>query len=393
MKRFQVDGKASAIDIDLLAQLAKDESQLGRLENIINKFRRCPNTVYALPSTQHAVMRVFFENQQTDTLMRMIDDCLSYGLFPDYYLCNLLMDMFIKKGNYRDAVKVAVQLMLQEEYENPISNSLSLFSCYSYLRKPQPDPWDPQPRPKPEEPTEVVKVRVDYLREPYFDDHFDLTNPQHLIGKTLVCLGKQYEGLLGNTSVLLGWTMFEKYDKAMEFLEGLPVSDEPLLFKEWAQHSQTLIPQGLADKFSSILQSLEAQGSLQEGDILEPIRRMTEEIVLKNQKMEIERQTASYVQWEERRQNEMESQIRELDRRRRLSLLETKKKELEEREQQLYFFDNLDQWELRFEEKEEVRREREQRMSSQGKKVNAKLLRQAEEDSYVPPEVYKKRAE
>ena len=33
--------------------------------------------------------------------MRMIDDRLGYGLFLDYYLSNLLMDVFIKEQNYR----------------------------------------------------------------------------------------------------------------------------------------------------------------------------------------------------------------------------------------------------------------------------------------------------
>ena len=48
-----------------------------------------------------------------------------------------------------DAAKVAIQLMLQEEFDHPITSYLALYSCYSYLNNPQPDPWDPQPKPKP----------------------------------------------------------------------------------------------------------------------------------------------------------------------------------------------------------------------------------------------------
>ena len=74
---------------------------LDELEDITNKFRRCPNTVHALPSTGHAVIRTFLEFKETETLMRFLDNRLDYGLFLDYYLSNLLMDTFIKEGNYR----------------------------------------------------------------------------------------------------------------------------------------------------------------------------------------------------------------------------------------------------------------------------------------------------
>ena len=50
---------------------------------------------------QHAVIRTFLEHKRTDTLLRMVDDRLNYGLFPDYYLSNLLMDSFLKEENFR----------------------------------------------------------------------------------------------------------------------------------------------------------------------------------------------------------------------------------------------------------------------------------------------------
>ena len=78
-----------------------EEKELHALEDITNKFRRCPNTLHSLPSTPHAVIRAFLKFNNTETLMRMLDDRLSYGLFPDYYLSNLLMDTFLKKENYR----------------------------------------------------------------------------------------------------------------------------------------------------------------------------------------------------------------------------------------------------------------------------------------------------
>ena len=87
--------------VSQFTNLTKDSNHLDRLETITNKFRRCPATAYALPATGHAAIRVFLECEETDTLMRMVNDRLNYGLFPDYYLSNLLMDTFLKKENYR----------------------------------------------------------------------------------------------------------------------------------------------------------------------------------------------------------------------------------------------------------------------------------------------------
>nr|CAG4650136.1 EOG090X05Q1 [Sida crystallina] len=314
-------------------------------------------------TTVKEILQAFLEHKQTDTLIRMVNDRLNYGLFPDYYLSNILMDTFLKEENFRDAVKVATQMMLQEEFEHPIANCMALYSCYAYLKRPQPEVWDPQPQPKPEEPTEVVKVRVDYLREPYFDDHFDLTEPRHLIGKSLVGFGKCFEESVRHTSTLLGWTMFGKHDKVIQHLDdilGSPSNAKPLIYKEWASHSQKLVqeaseplPEGFVDQFNTRLQRLENEGFLCDGDILERIRQLTTEAVQKHQKSDIDVQLKTYAEWEERRQFEVDAQIKEIDRRQRLAVLEAKKRELQEKEELLHFFDNLDEWELRYQEKEE----------------------------------------
>ena len=81
--------------------LVDGELQLNSLEDITNRFRRCPNTVHSLPSTGHAIIRAYLTYKDTETLMRLLDDRLNYGVFPDYYLSNLLMDTFLKQENYR----------------------------------------------------------------------------------------------------------------------------------------------------------------------------------------------------------------------------------------------------------------------------------------------------
>ena len=72
-----------------------------------------------------------------------------------------------------------------------------------------------------------------YLRNPYFDDHFDLRDPKLLFGKTLATLGKTFPDVLGNTYQLIGWGMYQKWEKTLTLLEDIcKQKQKPSLFKE-----------------------------------------------------------------------------------------------------------------------------------------------------------------
>jgi len=400
LKKFQNEGKTSPIDVDIFANLIDDEVQLNALEDISKRFRRCPNTVQALPSTSHAIIRAFLAHNDTETLMRLLDDRLNYGLFPNYYLSSLLIDTFLKQENYRDAVKVAIQMMLQEEFDDPIASNLALFSCYSYLNNPNPSPWDPQPRAQVEEPVEEVKVRVDYIREPFFDDHFDLTDSQHLIGKTLVGLGKSADSdSIAQSSLLLGWTLFDKYEKVIETLDNVlqsPTKSVKIFEhvvsnceKLIASKDSTKLSDGFLEEFNERVNRLKSEGGIDASDMMEIIQHRLKEAIKLNEAALIEQQIECYSTWNRVRQEEVEKQVKEMEYNRRKAVLELTKKELLEKEERLNFFDNLDQWELKEEQNEEERKLHAAKMTGSGKKLSSKMLRQAEEDSYVPPDIVK----
>lgn len=288
--------------------------------------------------------------------------------------------------------------MLQEEFDHPITSALALYSCYGYLNKPQPEPWDPQPKAKPDEPAEVVKVRVDYIREPFFDDHFDLTRPNHLIGKTLVGFGKhlsqQSVDSVAHTSILLGWALFEKHDRVIQSLDTVLGSpSKPLVFREGLELCKTSVqgseslPDGFLDTFNQRVQRLDEGGFVADDNLFDVLKQRIKDVVNKYEKDDIQQQIIQYKNWEQLREKEVERQADAIKRRKRLAVLEAKKRELEEKEERLNFFDNLDEWELRSEEKLLQRDLRAKQQESKGRKVSAKLLRQAEEDAYYPPEI------
>jgi hypothetical protein len=76
-------------------------------------------------------------------------------------------------------------------------------------------------------------VRVKYLRNPYFDDHFDLRDPKLLVGKTLATLGTTFQDTIGWTYQLVGWGLYQKWDKAIRTLEQiLKGQQKPAVFRE-----------------------------------------------------------------------------------------------------------------------------------------------------------------
>ena len=130
------------------------------------------------------------------------------------------MDHFIKKENYASAARVASFLMLQEDFGHPISNAFALYSCHKYLENP--DSWkgiDPESLKEPE-PKEEVKIRVPYIINPWFDDHFDLWKPSDLTGKTLFWIGSLMDNLIGRTCHVRGLVLYKKFNLANKLLKS-----------------------------------------------------------------------------------------------------------------------------------------------------------------------------
>lgn len=133
------------------------------------------------------------------------------------------MDHFIETKDYGSAAQVASFLMLQEDFEHPICNAFALYSCHKYLE--DPSTWQGvDPETLKEEPKEEVKIRVKYLRNPFFDDHFDLWKSSDLVGKTLFWIGQTMNDPIGRSCQLRGLILYKKYSDAIS------------LIKEWKQN-------------------------------------------------------------------------------------------------------------------------------------------------------------
>lgn len=246
-KKFQQHGQVCAVDIDIYANKLNDNQYLDELADIVHKLRLTAETSNTLDSTSHAVIRhhLDFGNDDIVNLIQILDDRLSYGIFFDTYTANLTLDRLLKLKNYRLAAKVASLLMLQDYFDNEISRTLALYACYKFMEDPQPfeEPVkiveDPAAlaaaaeaaqaaaktakgrRGKKKE--EEIRVRVKFLRNEFFDDHFDLINSLHLVGKTFLTIARYLdsESAVTNSVTLLGHCLYEKYEDGSNFIESL----------------------------------------------------------------------------------------------------------------------------------------------------------------------------
>lgn len=267
-RKFANRGKVCAIDMDIFVNALKDNTMLSELSDLMHKLRLTAETSNALDSTSHATIRhhLDYSNEDMTNLLYMLDDPLNYGVFLDTFTANLCLDKMIKLQKYQMAAKVATFLMLQESFENPINRTLSLYACYKYLEDPQPfadmfiepepeidleaaekakqEAAAPDPKAKKvkrKEKIEEVRIRINFIRNPFFDDHFDIKNSHHLVGKTFLSIGTYLDGAIGNTIKLLGYSYYEKFADGVEFIESLKGSNQ--LYKDAFKKVQEKVAQ------------------------------------------------------------------------------------------------------------------------------------------------------
>lgn len=323
---------------------ARSDQQLDDLQDVVHRFRRTPLTAGALPSTSHALVRAFLaaSPERRQRLLDVLDDRLNYGVFLDSHTANMCMDAFVKEGNYRDAAKIATHLMLQEEWDDPINRALALYSCYAYIASPGSEPWrEPEPEEDPKAETEFI--RVNYLRNEWNDDHFDLHEASDACGKTLAWLGRSSGQELGGRSCeLLGWALWKKWDALRQCCDRLQAGDG--VCADVVERVSALVSEAGdacpdAAAISARLSSLPTAAA----PLLDSLRQAAQAAVAAHEAAAVSQLRATYVDWQRCRLEALELQREAEDRARRVTALEERREELRQRERLLWFFDREDQ--------------------------------------------------
>ncbi|CAG9856644.1 unnamed protein product [Phyllotreta striolata] len=363
-QRHNKTRELSAVDVDIFANAVTDDKYIDELLDIVHKLRLSADSCNALNSTGHAVIRTLMKHTTLENLTNILDDRLNYGVFLDYYTANLLLDTCWKKKDFTSGARIAGQLMLQEEFDHPVSYNLGLLHCYKYLLKPEGWPVYPTP----EEPEDEVKVRVRFVRNPYDDQHFDLRDPNKIVGKTLAMFTNNKDDPLSKSFNILGNTLFDKLDKVESSVEDCKNKNVKL-------HKEILDLVPNESEAKKILTTADIEQSTNIEDVLE---KNCKDAVNATSERDIADQCKLFVQWEEDRHEALEVQKKRLDKIRRLKEIEAIRESLKEKETRLWYFDNEENIKLALEEHE---------LSVPQEDSSAKV---DAEDVYVPPEVHKK---
>ncbi|CAG9563636.1 unnamed protein product [Danaus chrysippus] len=383
-QNFNSKGVISAIDVDIFANALKDSNYLEELKDLLHKLRLSAETGNTLESTHHATVRNFIEFGNVQDIVSILKEPLKFGIFLDFYTANILLDKLVTSKNYELAANVASLVMLQEDFSNSITSSLCQYACYKYVSEcEETKPTSVEQEDDSKKKKEEIKIRIKFLRNPYFDDHFDLTNLHLLSGKTLAWISKVSTDNLSNNLQVIGWLFYKKYNRLLELCKEIVKMESTKVYKDVIELLKKELEKAEEDNKVILQNCVELLSNAPPSDVgLEDSMKIAiENCINKTQNKDVSAQKELFKNWERMREEKLEEQTKRLDRTRHIKMFEEKQKQLASEEQRLWFFDNEEQIDLQIEEKEKL----------QDPWSSKKGTKHKGDEDYVPPEILPKR--
>lgn len=380
----------SNLELDVFINVSSPSTeyrdQLREAARLLSGFRKTLMAHRLLPSTPHAVCRLFLDSAAIPSLVTMLDDRVKYGVFPDSFATNLILDAAIESKQYALAAKIASLVMLQEEFGlNHITDKLSLLSLSQYLdAKTDFQDWpqcdssqdpvlieksgddeyqtgDAEDEPKAEKKEEpeddeededdAEYIRVPFLRNPYFDNHFDIKNPRVICGKSLTSLGRTLEASnvdLSRRAHLLGSILQGSWDEAVDEAKRCkaskikmgPSKETLLHYIENLNDLEALE----GEKKQQLSESVNALSA--EGPSLSDLARKECDDLKELETSDINELKSNISAWSEMREETRQAELNRIRRNQLRAEIEAKKDELKRKEDYLYYYDRLKQSKL-----------------------------------------------
>ncbi|KRX22107.1 Protein MEF2BNB -like protein, partial [Trichinella nelsoni] len=356
-KQFLGKKVASPIDLDVAVNLVQRKDHLDELKSCIYKIRHTKFSASILPSTHHALVRSFLHLGCEDLFMEMIDDPINYGLFPDAFAANIAMNYFIIQDKFSFATKIACHMMKQEEFR--LSTCwLSVYSCLKWLFSGD-QSWITIPcsfRNMNNEEEEDLIFKIPYLKNPVFDDHFDLEEPRQLVGKTILWMSEHLpDSPAIHSCRALGLKLWNKHDRLVKLLKQycetsdlqlhadaldfMLLDDQPK--EENDQTEKSVVDQELSKLVSKIKDSAHFTNDSLEASFFDQMNKALPEL----EKIDISEQIDLISSWNQSRIQLLENKVRQIYLKKRLAEIAELRKKLTEEREVVFFFENKATWE------------------------------------------------
>uniref|UniRef100_A0A1I7TAM6 28S ribosomal protein S27, mitochondrial n=1 Tax=Caenorhabditis tropicalis TaxID=1561998 RepID=A0A1I7TAM6_9PELO len=361
-KKFIGGGYASAVDVDAAVCVAEQKDQVDDVIELIYKLRHSVKAAEKLESSEYALVRLLLK-YQPETILTLANDPINYGVFLNPHLACIVIDHFIKASNIQAAARIVTWMVQQEELDNELLNVLGLYVCAKWAELPGEQQTLELGEKEEEEDVNDDDIRTfkfPYLKNEHFDEHFDLTNPHHLVGKSMMWLSRDTSSIdkdLKSSFNVLGAVLFQKLSEALPSASTAIPSVKRLIAEQLKPKEGEEQP----DEEKKILEAI--------GEIPAANEKLLSDIILEHlktiQASEEEKlcasQTTLFATWNERRQELAKSQAQKVLLRVRQDEIRAELKQLDEQEEQMSFFKNRLAWEKRAAENTQIEEESKQR--------------------------------